>query len=191
MATRQRLPGGQRREQILQAALELFRTRSFDAVGMRDVAAACSMSPTGIYWHFANKEALLIGLFDRLSDQLLDGVRTASRVADPRARLAGLVDFHVDQSLSEPALIPIYQREEAGLQPTERARVRQVLREYLAAWTDALVEYRPDLSPEAARTIVVAIFGMLNSTAFHRSDLSGRPLRALLIGLADRVIDPP
>lgn len=190
MATRQRLPGNERREQILQAALQLFHTRSFDAVGMRDVAAACQMSPTGIYWHFASKDALLIGLFDRLSDQLLDGIRSASRVADPRLRLSRLTEFHVEQSLSEPALIPIYQREEAGLEPTERARVRDVLREYLAVWTDALVAYRPDLSPAAARTIVVAIFGMLNSTAFHRSELSGRALRGILVGLADGAIDP-
>lgn len=185
---RKRLPGPVRREAILSAALDLFARRSYDAVGMRDVAAACNLSATGIYRHFPSKEALLIGLFDRLSDQLTAGMREASRAGSPRDVLEALVRFHVGIALREPAMIPIYQREESILPPQERRRFRQVLRDYLAMWTSTLQQVVPDVSEGEARTTVVAAFGTMNCIAFHRSTLGIRALERLLVELAGRTL---
>jgi len=185
---RKRLPGSVRREAILSAALDLFARRSYDAVGMRDVAAACNLSATGIYRHLPSKEALLIGLFDRLSDQLTAGMRDASRAGAPRQVLAALVRFHVGLALREPAMIPIYQREESILPPQERRRFRQVLRDYLAMWCDTLRQVVPEVSDAEARTTVVAAFGTMNCIAYHRSKLGVRALERLLIELAGRTL---
>lgn len=188
LGSRRRLPTRERRELILAAALELFGRRGYEAVGMRDVAAACEISATGIYRHFPNKEALLIGLFDRLSDQLAAAARAATRIEDPVGQLAALIEFHVHQVLREPRLIPIYQREEGSLPATERDRVREVLRTYLAAWLQPLTRLRPDLRAEQARTTIVCTFGMLNSNAYHHTKLTERALRELLIELSYRTL---
>ena len=185
---RPRQSGEERREAILNAALELFGRRNFDAVGMRDVAEACDLSATGIYRHFPNKEAVLIGLFDRLSDQLSAGMRAASRADRPEEILAELIRFHASQAIAEPVLIPVYQREEASLPEQERTRFREVLRVYLSLWTDNLLSVRPDLSREEARTTAVAAFGAINSVAYHRSRLTPRALERVLVQIAARTL---
>jgi AcrR family transcriptional regulator len=187
-ARRPRLPADERREAILAAALNLFSERGYDAVGMRDVATVCDLSATGIYRHFASKEALLIGLFDRLSDRMSAAMREASRMGSPREALTYLIGFHVGLVAREPAMIPIYQREDVSLPAHERERFRDVQRDYLAVWTDALSRLDPTLSPDVARTTVVSAFGTMNSVALHRSGLSARALEKLVIELARRTL---
>lgn len=190
-ARRRRLPPGVRRETILAAALDLFGRRNFDAVGMRDVAAACEMSATGIYRHFANKDALLIGLFDRLTDQMLDRMRQASRAGEPLAVLTFLIRSHTERVLLEPAMIPIYQHEMWALPPREQQRVQQILRDYLSMWTDTLMQVKPELPHDVARTTVVIAFGTMNAVSFHRSGLSTRALEKLVIQLTWRTLGIP
>jgi AcrR family transcriptional regulator len=187
-ARRPRLPADERREAILAAALQLFSRRGYDAVGMRDVATVCDLSATGIYRHFASKEALLTGLFDQLSDRMSAAMREASRMSSPRGTLAYLISFHVGLVVREPAMIPIYQREDAALPPRERERFHEIQRNYLAVWTDALTRLHPTVSPHVARTTVVATFGTMNGIALHRSGLSTRALEKLVIELAWRTL---
>ena len=59
------------RRKILDAAHDLFETRGYENVTMRAVADAIEYSPTTIYHHFENKDALVEALcfadFERLS----------------------------------------------------------------------------------------------------------------------------
>src|SRR3954465_7888594 len=47
------------RETIANAALRLFLERGYDAVGVRDVAAAADVAQTTLFAHFPTKEALV------------------------------------------------------------------------------------------------------------------------------------
>lgn len=53
------------REAILEAARELFVARGYDAITMRAIAEKIEYSPTAIYLHFRDKEALCRALCDR------------------------------------------------------------------------------------------------------------------------------
>ncbi|GAA4025182.1 TetR/AcrR family transcriptional regulator [Streptomyces plumbiresistens] len=179
-----------RREEILSAALDLFGQRGYGSVGIRDVAAASDLSATGIYRHFASKEDLLVGLFDRLSDRMTAAMDVASRIGDPGRALAHLVTFHAEMVVREPAMIPIYQREEHSLPPAERDRFNGVLRDYLAMWVARLVELDAGLPGAVARTTVVAAFGTLNGISLHKSDLAAQDLQDLAVRLAWRTLGP-
>lgn len=183
-----RLPTQGRRESILAAALDLFGRHNYEAVGMRDLAAVCGLSATAIYRHFANKEALLIGLFDMLSDLIASGMREASRAKSPRQALDGLIKFHVRLVSDQPALFSLYLRAEISLPHTERRRFREIQHHYVAIWTENLLQVRPDVTASSARTIVVAAFGAMNAMSFHNSDLSGRALERLLVELIERLL---
>lgn len=183
---RRRLKGHERREVIVSAAVELFARQSFDSVGMRDVAAACGLTATAIYRQFENKEALLVAIFDRCSNQILGGIREGSRGKDAHDRLIRLIRFHISQVIREPAMIPIYQHEQSALAPDERRRFRVLQRDYIETWTEALSELRPELSPEATRTTVVAVIGSLNAMAYYRTKLGNRALERLLQDIAWR-----
>ncbi|GAA3749328.1 helix-turn-helix domain-containing protein [Streptomyces tremellae] len=53
------------RQRIADTALRLFLERGYDAVGIRDVAAASDVAVTTVFSHFASKEALV---FERDQD---------------------------------------------------------------------------------------------------------------------------
>ena len=183
-----RLKGHERREVIVDVAVELFARQTFESVGMRDVAAACGLTATAIYRQFESKEALLVAVFDRLGNQLSIGLREASRGKDAHDTLARLIRFHIGQVIREPGMIPIYQHEQNALPQKERARFRSQLREYVATWTTALVSLQPELPAEVARTTVVATIGALNAMPYHRSRLGSRTLIRLLDDLAWRTL---
>jgi len=49
------------REEILEAAIREFSSRSFEATSMAQLAKAIRMTPGALYWHFPTKEDLLLG----------------------------------------------------------------------------------------------------------------------------------
>src|SRR3954464_4310894 len=64
-----------RREQILQAAAQLFAERGSRAAGMDDLGAAVGGAGPALYPHFARKAAMLAEMLVRISEFLLAGGR--------------------------------------------------------------------------------------------------------------------
>lgn len=56
--TRRRLPGDQRRHQILAAAREVFLARGLQGARTKDIAAAAGITEALVYRHFASKDEL-------------------------------------------------------------------------------------------------------------------------------------
>ncbi|MEU8535556.1 TetR/AcrR family transcriptional regulator [Streptomyces parvulus] len=75
------------RQKIADTAMELFLERGYDAVGIRDVAAAADVAVTTLFSHFAAKEALLF-----------------ERDEDFEARIAGAVTGRAPDEPLMPAL---------------------------------------------------------------------------------------
>lgn len=63
--------GALRREQILQAAEELFGTDGFGATSLRTLAKRVGVTHAGILRHFPSKEDVLRALLDRLTEDLM------------------------------------------------------------------------------------------------------------------------
>lgn len=57
-----------RREQILDAAAQLFAERGYHQARSRDVAEKAGVSNGTVYNYFKNKEEILLGLLDRLNE---------------------------------------------------------------------------------------------------------------------------
>lgn len=53
------------REQILEAALQLFAHRGYRATSIREVAAKAGLSTGNVYHHFKDKEAIFLALLDQ------------------------------------------------------------------------------------------------------------------------------
>jgi AcrR family transcriptional regulator len=51
---------------IVERALEIGDTEGLDAVTIRRLAADLGVTPMALYWHFKNKERLLVGMADHL-----------------------------------------------------------------------------------------------------------------------------
>lgn len=85
------------RERIFQQALELFATKGYDAVSVRDITRALHLNEATLYIHYKSKSALLSEILERLEKRLIEpGFRnppskmfTASAGFDP-------ADFLID-----------------------------------------------------------------------------------------------
>lgn len=57
------------KETVLQTATSLFLTRGYQLTSMDDIVAVSSVSKTNIYYHYKNKEELLLAIVDRLIER--------------------------------------------------------------------------------------------------------------------------
>ncbi len=64
------------RRAIADAALELFMQRDFDDVSIKEIADLADVSPTTVFAHFPQKEALVFDEDDARRDELAGAVRT-------------------------------------------------------------------------------------------------------------------
>ncbi|MGW4242381.1 TetR/AcrR family transcriptional regulator [Nocardia sp. NPDC004722] len=62
------------RQKIADTALDLFLERGYDAVGIRDVAAAADVAVTTLFSHFAGKEALVFEQDENFERRLAQAV---------------------------------------------------------------------------------------------------------------------
>ncbi len=90
------------REKILDAARELFASHGYEAVTMRRIAEKIEYSPTAIYFHFEDKEALLRDLCDTDFGALAAHFQTIARIADPIERLRQIGLAYTEFGLEHP-----------------------------------------------------------------------------------------
>src|SRR5215217_9079492 len=78
------------RTKILDAARELFAREGYEAVSMRKIADAIEYSPTAIYVHFADKDALLEELCSHDFGALAEAFAQEAQIKDPIERIKAL-----------------------------------------------------------------------------------------------------
>ncbi|HEY0816881.1 MAG TPA: TetR/AcrR family transcriptional regulator [Pseudonocardia sp.] len=174
-----------RRERILAAAAQLAAGRGFHTVGLADIGAQAGIVGSGIYRHFASKDALLVALLDRVMDRLAEG--TAAILAnetDGHAALSALVRDHITVAIEDRAVLAVYHREIHTLPAEDRRRLRRRQRHYVEEWVQLLAPLRRDLAEEELRLVVQAALGAVQSTLFYRSGLAADRQAALLDELA-------
>jgi AcrR family transcriptional regulator len=175
-----------RREQILQAAAQLFAERGSRAVGVDDVGAAVGVTGPAIYRHFASKDAMLAEMLVRISERLLAGgsERVAGAGDDAEAQLRALIAFQVDFALANPALITVQDRDLGSLADADAAEVRRLQRRYVEVWVAVLARLHMGAEAAACRARAHAIFGLINSTPHSAGRLSRPAMAALLSDMA-------
>ncbi len=183
--------GRRRRAAVLDAAAELFRDRGFHATSIDEVGTAAGISGPGLYRHFASKDALLMAVLDRIWLRLKPALEDAA-VRDPEEALRLLLAAHLDLAFDQPAALVLLVRELRHLPEEYRRRARHNHRRYLDAWADALQGVAPALDRETARSVALAVHGLIDSEALHRQVLprgrSREAQRVLLERLAAAVL---
>ena len=69
------------REDILDAAAQVFRLKGFHGASMADIAGAVNLQKASLYHHVSSKQELLLALLDRALDMLTE--RISSIAAQP------------------------------------------------------------------------------------------------------------
>jgi len=92
-------PTAQRRNRILDAAFEIFAEKGFHQATVAEVAKKAHVGKGTVYLYFADKEALLLAIFDKLIDRLVLTLDHAlSQSADPRQAVKSWVARQIGES---------------------------------------------------------------------------------------------
>jgi AcrR family transcriptional regulator len=164
--------GERRRQAIVAAAADLFRTRGFRDTSLGDIGAAAGVSGPAIYHYFSSKGELLSVLIEeaaitwrRAVDQVLNDD------VPPMARLERLIDAAIVLQLQNGNLRDVYNKEFRSLDEDARRRVARIERVRMTEWVHLLREVRPGISDDDARAAITLIDGMLRSlTALPRME---------------------
>jgi AcrR family transcriptional regulator len=81
-----RMPSRERREQILQTAVELFAKRGFAEVTTREIAGAANINEATIYKHFASKEELFDAVVSYFGNQVVERTKAVEIQLDEDLR---------------------------------------------------------------------------------------------------------
>lgn len=83
-----RLPGPQRRSQLLHCARDLFATQGYHQTSMNDIAKVAGVTKPVLYQHFASKRELYRELLDDVGQALQDTIAKATAdAAGPREQV--------------------------------------------------------------------------------------------------------
>ena len=133
--------GDATRARIYGAALNLFRTKGFDAATMRDVAAAAELSLGAAYHYFPSKDAIAVELLRRYRDGLVALVGARRGAATPATFTAVVRDLigelHVLQSMVDRQAVSYFLHTPevpAELQATAVASANRWGRGSVMAW---------------------------------------------------------
>jgi len=159
---KERLSGEERRQQIVEAAIDLFSRKGFRGTTTREIAEAAGISEAMIFKHFATKQELYSAIIEAKSETeelLASAARAASRKDDPAVfRSVGLK--MMEQTEKDPSLMRLLLF--SALEGHElsdiffKSRVKR-LHEFLSNYIRARIEegaFRPVDSLVAARGFI-------------------------------------
>lgn len=190
-----------RHEAILDASLDLFGTKGYTSTTVEEICRAAYVSTRNFYEEFANREAVLIALSERIAMQALDALMSVDVPPGPdinsrqtRARVRAILDVLV----ADPRVARFVFIESLGVSPEQEIRRRQIHR-IIAHWlADFTVEEGKATSREPERQTLqaLAVVGACNeliSDWVLRADRSSvEDLVELLVEVVlDMLPDPP
>ncbi|MFI6907618.1 TetR/AcrR family transcriptional regulator [Nonomuraea sp. NPDC050394] len=154
-------------EAIVERALEIGDDEGLDAVTIRRLATDLGVTPMALYWHFKNKELLLIGMADHLIagfqvghddgrpwlDQLRDLVEGLIRTLRRHSCAKNVLE-QIDQT-QVPRFLAVWDlalglAREGGFGVEESCLITKYILQSAIAIADAPVHFRAARTPEEA-----------------------------------------
>jgi AcrR family transcriptional regulator len=150
------------RERILDAALDLFGSKGYDATTMQDIVTDAGTSIGNVYFYFRNKEAVATALAERCAHSLYDeSQQLASGVPTGPQRVAAILALNSISFLS--GRVDLSRLVAAT---DQRQSVVSVVGDVaVTRWVPVLTECFPDRRAEELPVLAAAMWGTSRSLA--------------------------
>lgn len=193
-----RRPAAETREDILNTAEELFRTKGFTNVAMADVAAALGMSPANVFKHFHSKTHLVDAISVRHLEAMIDRLARPDDHKAPPERLLLFVEQLMESHLRDLQKSPhIFEMIvfSAGQKLPCAEQYREMLIDDIAQIIDAGVEsgiYHVNDSRKTAEIVTMALACVLHPVliAKEKADILATRCREV-VSLIDTALQNP
>jgi AcrR family transcriptional regulator len=175
----EQLRSQQRHQRILDAATRVFATKGYHGTLVDEIAIEAATSKGGVYFHFPNKQAIFLALFDRLAELLRSRVESAvAAESTPVARAEAALRTVLETFASHRRLSRLCMVEALGAGPEFTSRmlaIRTTFAELIRVQLDAAVTASA-IPPLDTVTASYAWFGAVNEVVLHWA-LADRPWR--------------
>ena len=162
------------REDILEAAAQVFRQKGFHGASMNDIAEVASLKKASLYHHVSSKQEILLEILDRALQLLLEQISSITNQNIPADRKLRLMIRAYLQILVENIdLATVLLFEHRSLERRQHARHIPNRDKFESLWKDVIAEgvksrlFKCDNPALATR----ALLGIMNWTiTWYRAD---------------------
>lgn len=187
-------PQPSRRDEILDAALGLFRGRGFAGTGIDDIGAVLGLAGSAIYRSYPSKAHILLDAYDRAGARVQVGAEKAlAGAGSAQDALIRLALSFATAAIDSVDLIVVTGREGGALPEAERPRLSRRRKAVRDTWVAVLRQCRPELAAGEARLLVRGVFPLASEVAqlARRFRVSAIDVSALMVCFALSSSSPP
>jgi AcrR family transcriptional regulator len=129
------------RQDILEAAAQIFRQKGFHGASMNDIADAVHLRKASLYHHVSSKQEILLGILDQALEMLLTRISIITESNEPADKKLRLMIREYLQILVENIdLAAVLLFEHRSLDRRQHARHVPNRDKFEALWKDTLAE---------------------------------------------------
>ena len=162
------------REDILEAAAQVFRQKGFHGASMSDIAAAVSLRKASLYHHVSSKQEILLELLERALELLLERISlitTQNISADEK--LQRMIREYLQILVENIDLASVLLFEHRSLERRQRTRHIPNRDKFESLWKDVIIEGvdKKIFTCENPGVATRALLGIMNWTiTWYRPD---------------------
>jgi AcrR family transcriptional regulator len=203
---RRQQQGEETRQRILDATIDIAAERGYEGTSMSQIAERAGVSMSSIYWHFADKDAVIAAVLQRSHDRwfadatlyalprqgeplgadLVDAVRRdiIALTRHPEFLRLGLM-LSLERRPDEPSARALYHEFRAQ----SLGRLEETFRRILGATADQVLPSGHRVSRQLAILVMAAADGLFIAHQVNPADLDLEELMELFVGgVLDRVL---
>jgi len=129
------------KDQILEAAAQIFRQKGYHATSMRDIAGAVNLQKASLYHHVRNKQEILLNLLDQALELLIECLSAVMELSlPPDERLRQAIHCYLGILTEKVDLASVLLLEHRSLEPRYHARHIPRRDRFERLWRDLIQE---------------------------------------------------
>lgn len=129
------------RDDILDAAAQVFRQKGFHGASMADIASAVQLQKASLYHHVSSKQEILLDLLDRALEMLFEQISVISnQPLSADEKLRQMVQVYLRLLAENGDLSAVLLFEHRSLEPDQHARHIPNRDRFEALWRDTIDE---------------------------------------------------
>ncbi|MBW8010509.1 MAG: TetR/AcrR family transcriptional regulator [Chloroflexi bacterium] len=162
------------REQIIEAAAQIFREKGFHAASMKEIAKAVNLQKASLYHHVSSKQEMLVEILDQALDLLIERLqKVVEQPTSPEAKLRLAIQTYLVALADYSDLSAVMLLEHRSLEPEYHQRHIPRRDRFEALWRKILEDGVAEgvFDCPNPRLAVKSLMGVLNWTImWYRRD---------------------
>lgn len=159
-------PGADRKQEIVDTAAQIFKTKGYEATSIQDVADAVDILKGSLYYYIKSKDDLLYEVIQEVHERGLENLESSQQVGENALeRLHAFVYRHVTFNADNLTKMTVFFHDFRSLSPDRKEEIVKERDQYDHYLRDLIAEgkvegvFRDDVDPKLA---AFSILGSMN-----------------------------